>query len=347
MIEALSKRGLRRGVVIGVAAPLLALVAGVIALRAGALEGVIDVLGTLSGGDLLALLIVNGVVFLIFPARWWIILRAQGARVPYLPAAGYRLAAFAVSYFTPGPQLGGEPLQAALIRRRHGLSGAVAGASVALDRALEVSVNFAVLGVGLIVALRAELLGPAAPGWRGVAIPVLGVALSALGLLALGVGARPLGWLSARLARHVNVRPRLARIAALAVEMEREMVAFCRQRPLAMLAALGASLLSWAAIIGELALMLHLLGFDLPPEAVLGILIAARLAFLLPSPGGLGTLEAGQALAFGAMGFDPAGGLALSAVIRARDVLFGALGLWLGAAAVSGRRKLDQDDGNG
>lgn len=347
MIDALTGRGLRRGLLIGLAAPLVALIAGAIALRAGVLDGVIGVLGALSGSDLLALLAVNAVVFLTFPARWWIVLRAQGARASYGAVARYRLAAFGVSYFTPGPQFGGEPLQAVLIRR-HGLSGAAAGASVALDRALEVSVNFAVLAVGLALALRARLFGPPAVGWgSGLTISALGVALPALGLLALGGGARPLGWLAARLATPLEDRPRLARIAALGAGMEREVAAFCRQQPLAMLAALGASLLSWAAIVGELVLMLHLLGFDLPPGSVLGILIAARLAFLLPSPGGLGTLEAGQALAFGALGLDPAGGLALSALIRARDVLFGALGLWLGAAAISERRVPEQGDGDG
>jgi hypothetical protein len=44
----------------------------------------------------------------------------------------------------------------------------------------------------------------------------------------------------------------------------------------------------------------------------------------------LGSLEASQVLAMGLIGVTPAAGIALSLVIRARDVLLGVSGLWLG-----------------
>ncbi len=47
----------------------------------------------------------------VFSSRWWLALRAQGHRLPYLTVFRYRMAAFAISYFTPGTQFGGEPLQ--------------------------------------------------------------------------------------------------------------------------------------------------------------------------------------------------------------------------------------------
>jgi hypothetical protein len=61
-------------------------------------------------------------------------------------------------------------------------------------------------------------------------------------------------------------------------------------------------------------------------------LTAARLAFLLPIPAGLGTLEAGQVWAMGVMGFNPAAGLSISLLIRARDAALAAFGLWWGGA---------------
>lgn len=67
-------------------------------------------------------------------------------------------------------------------------------------------------------------------------------------------------------------------------------------------------------------------------EAVAG-LTAARVAFLLPMPGGLGALEASQVLAVSALGHSPAAGAALARVIRARDLIFGGIGLIIGALA--------------
>jgi len=96
------------------------------------------------------------------------------------------------------------------------------------------------------------------------------------------------------------------------------------------LMALFVSAVVWVLMLAELGLALHALGLVLTPTQVAAVLVAMRIAFMLPSPGALGTLEAGQVLVFQAMGLDPAAGLGLSLIIRARDVLFGVVGLLLG-----------------
>jgi uncharacterized protein (TIRG00374 family) len=90
------------------------------------------------------------------------------------------------------------------------------------------------------------------------------------------------------------------------------------------------SLVSWVAILVEFWLMLRVLGLNLTPIQVISTLTAARIAILLPLPGGLGTLEASQVLALGAFGLNPAAGISLSLLIRVRDVALGGLGLWWG-----------------
>jgi uncharacterized membrane protein YbhN (UPF0104 family) len=77
--------------------------------------------------------------------------------------------------------------------------------------------------------------------------------------------------------------------------------------------------------------MLRFLGLHLSLPQVMLALTAARLAFLLPVPAGLGSLEAGQVLAMGLLGVNPAVAISLSLVIRARDLFFGGAGLWIGA----------------
>jgi uncharacterized membrane protein YbhN (UPF0104 family) len=83
-------------------------------------------------------------------------------------------------------------------------------------------------------------------------------------------------------------------------------------------------------MIFEFGLMMQYLGIQFNLVQILIALTAARIAFLLPVPAGLGTLEAGQVMAMGLIGVSPAIGISLSLLIRARDILFGVAGLWLG-----------------
>ena len=60
------------------------------------------VLRRLTAVEIVVLIAANALVLLALNGRWWVILKAQGHRLPYLELAGYRLAAFGLSYFTPG-----------------------------------------------------------------------------------------------------------------------------------------------------------------------------------------------------------------------------------------------------
>ncbi len=285
-----------------------------------------------------ALIAANGLVLLTFSGRWWLILRAQGRRIPYRTLAVYRLAAFGVSYFTPGPQFGGEPLQVYLTARRDNVPPAVGAAAVALDKTLELLANFAFLAFGLAMTL--VLPGGAFPALVPKAVraqALLGagllLALPAATLAVLWAGRHPFSTPVAFVARCVQRgRPVLARLTVGLRAAEEQVTAFCRRSPGMLLAALGVSALSWAALIGEYWLALWLLGAQASFGQMVAALTAMRLAFLIPLPGALGALEASQITVFAALGFTPGLGAALSLLIRARDVLLAAAGLALAAA---------------
>ena len=292
---------------------------------------VASVLGALEGLHLMqvaALLVLNAAVILCLTWRWWVILRAQGANVPFLTLAGYRLAAFGVSYFTPGPQVGGETLQVAFGQRRHGVSGPTATAAVVLDRGIDFVVNLGVLIAGLATASRGTLPGVTLGGVSVVGLGLLGLAVGFV--LAVGMGNRPLHAVLTRLRDERDEVSRRRAIIDFIIQSEAEAARFCREQPGTVLMALFVSAVVWVLMLAELGLALHALGLVLTPTQVAAVLVAMRIAFMLPSPGALGTLEAGQVLVFQAMGLDPAAGLGLSLIIRARDVLFGVVGLLLG-----------------
>jgi uncharacterized membrane protein YbhN (UPF0104 family) len=127
------------------------------------------------------------------------------------------------------------------------------------------------------------------------------------------------------------------RFVASADEAERAMTQFVRTQPTAFSLALLVSVLSWGLMLFEFWVSLAWLGLTLGPWQLIIALTINRFAFLAPLPGGLGALEAGQVLAMTAIGQPPTIGVSQGLVIRLRDVLIGAAGLWLATALARGR----------
>ncbi len=306
------------------------------ALRDVPLTDIWSAMAGLRAWQILVLILFNTLIMLAFSGRWWLIMRAQGHRLPYLTLVGYRLASFGVSYFTPGPQFGGEPLQVLLTREKHDVPAATAIAAVTLDKILELIANFTFLVIGLVLLLEAGFLDGALPGWLLISLLAL-FATPGFYLVTLWMGARPLAFLLGRIPRRLAELPAFQALRESTLSAEAQIGGFCQRNPGTLFQAMLLSLFVWLAMVAEYWLTLRFLGLSLNLVDTISLLTIARSAFLLPSPGGLGTLEAAQVLAFQAFGLNPALGLSVSLLIRARDVAFGALGLWIGA--VQSRRK--------
>ena len=286
-------------------------------------------LGKISIEAALVLIGLNGIILLLYSSRWWLILRTQGMQRSYLALAGYRLAAFGVNYFTPGPQFGGEPLQVHLLQKRENVPTTTAAASVTLDKLIELLINFSFLLVGVMVILFSGVL----TGGSQIEFLILPVGLLILPLgylLALWRARRPISWISARFTGRFDDSERLKRINLFINTAEGQVAEFCKQNPGTLFTAAVMSILIWGLMVFEFSLMLRFLGVQVSLTKVLIALTAVRIAFLLPMPAGLGMLEAGQVLAMGLIGVNPALGVSLSLLIRIRDVIIGGLGLWLG-----------------
>ena len=295
-------------------------------------------LSGLGPAQILTLILANGLVLLTLSGRWWLILRAQGFSIPYLTLSGYRLAAFGVSYFTPGPQFGGEPLQVYLVQRRHQVEPSTAVSAVTIDKSLELLSNFIFLTIGVASILLWQVF-PDAVSEQAIILPLALLALPVGFLLAIWAGGHPAsgllrvsaGFLAQRSwSRNIPWLARYEKIYQTIWDGEGQATRLCRESPLTLAQALIVSLVSWLAIVCEYWLMLHVLGLNLTFAQAISMLTAARIAILLPLPGGLGTLEASQVLALGALGLNPAAGISLSLLIRVRDLALGGLGLWWG-----------------
>lgn len=321
---------------------LLAIPVVIIAARVFPWGDILQILRSLTVAEIGVLVVINGIILVLFCARWWLILRAYGHKIPYFHLSGYRMAGYAISYFTPGTQFGGEPLQAYLVQARHGVPTGTAAAAVTLDRLLELCVNYSllVIGVSLIVGygLIPGLAQPDLAAWLSLTL-VLPVTYFGV----LWTDRQPLGWLSMRIPATWQSRPTLAKLPALIQNTERQMTYLLRNHPLLILWALLISVLVWGLMVCEYWLMVRFLGARLSLLQAVAGYTATRVAFLTPLPGGVGVLEAGQALAMRAFGYSSALGISVSLLMRARDFLTGSFGVWVGSLA--GVRRAPSSDG--
>jgi uncharacterized protein (TIRG00374 family) len=303
------------------------------ALRKAPLREIWHALAQLHGWQFLTLLLVNAGIYALLTLRWWLIVRVHSPGVPFAGLIAVRVAAFGVSYFTLGPQVGGEPLQVLYLRRRYGLAYARATACVLMDKLLELLANCVLLAAGVAAVVRAGIV-PAA-GHSVAAL--IGLALLLFWppahLILLMRGIHPLSAAIRRISRGKMARFMLA--------AERRAGVFCRRHPLALLAAAAVSLVAVAGMLGEYCLILMFLRLHLPFVQALGAWTAAWLSFLLPLPGGLGALEASQVFTLGAFGVTAAASLGVACVIRGRDLLIGGVGLALAVRDIRGYANRD------
>ena len=312
----------------------LILLAGLLwwAFRKAPLLEIGAVLLHLTFWQLAAILAINTSLYLLFTLRWWIIVRADANRVSYLPLLGVRVSVFGLSYFTLGPQVGGEPLQVFSLQKKYGISYTRATASVLLDKMLEFLVNFWMLALGLTAIFQAGLLTVSRMQLTAsfVLLAVL-ILLPPIHLILLSHRRYPLAGLLCLL----PFIPKKARLVRFLRAAEQLAGRFCQRHPRALLAALAVSLLAGAGLLADYALMITFLGIRLPFWSSVAGWTAGWLAFLIPLPAGLGALESSQVAVLGIFGIPAALALGVVLLMRARDLLIGGLGLALAAQGLS------------
>lgn len=292
------------------------------ALRNAPMTDIWNTLNNLQLWQIVTLMIINMVIYALITLRWWLVVRAESKSVPYIPLLGVRVAVFGVSYFTLGPQVGGEPLQVLYLQRKYGLTYTRATASVIMDKLLEFMANFLLLAIGLTAILQAGILST--NGSSSI--------LNLSGLVILMVWP-PVHIILLHHKRYpisafLRIFPK-SRATRFITASERMAGTFCQRHLSALIFSMLVSLLAGMALIMEFALITSFLQIDLSIWQTISAWTAGWLAFLIPLPGGLGALEASEVFALGTFGVPAASAIGVTLLMRGRDLLIGGLGLFL------------------
>jgi uncharacterized protein (TIRG00374 family) len=284
----------------------------------------------------LAILIgLNGLVLVMMNARWWLILRLQGYPLSFWRLMGARLAGFSVSYFTPGMQFGGEPVQVFWLQARADVPRATATAAITLDKTIELLVSLSFL-LGAMLLIVPGRLGDAITS--SMLLVTLGLLLlPSLYLAAVWRRQRPLSAIWRRIPASLSLRWPYLGAALNAVETQIGQT--CRQAPRTLTFILFVSVTAFATMILEFGAMMRFLGLPAGVSDILTAFALLRLGLLAPTPGGLGGVEASQMLAFSALGYNPVIAVSLLLLIRVRDLCLGLSGMAIGGRLLGlGRR---------
>ncbi|WP_051208390.1 lysylphosphatidylglycerol synthase transmembrane domain-containing protein [Saccharospirillum impatiens] len=302
-------------------------------LRQLPLNDIVSQLGLLTWPDWLLWTLVNITIFYLAVKRWQLL--GQALQVPLSLANLFRLrqAGSAVSFLTPGPHFGGEPLQLYWLCRHFGKPLHSAAAMLGLDRFMETATNISVLLAGVLMLLGTAILP--VQEWLQVTAILASVLLAMV--LAATLMLRHPDWLANRFRPLVQRWRNTSKVEPGETANENDQgkgralvslmqQALAVQRPRLWLALL-LSLAGWGALLFELALLLHLLGVSVSPADLVLIMVGMRLAMLLPVPGGIGTIEASLLWSFRFLGLPVSAAIGLIALIRLRDALVLLVGL--------------------
>ena len=286
----------------------------------------VDELGRLirSAGWAIAIVVaLEGVAFMLRARATHILLRPSQRMVRYPRVVAVQAAASTVQDLTPTGALG-DVVKATLLLARVPATEVIS-AIVAYD-ILTVYVSAAVVTAGVVASASLGLVPPPLDQalWA-TAVGLLVLVLAASWLIRRGLLTSLVGPL---------LRGRLAERLALFDQRIRELQARGREPREAFVCLLAARAVAWL----ELYVLLRAVGLD--PGAgtfvalVLGQMPVARLASILPL--GAGISDLGNAGLFALLGMPPHLGIAVAMLVRARQIVVGALTLvvmvWLLAA---------------
>ena len=287
-------------------------------------------LSTLTITQWLAWISINLAIIALATQRWLTLIKGLGLSVKFNELLMIRQAGQAISFITPGPQFGGEPLQIYWLWKRNRWPIHSALLAVGVDRFYELWINFGVLLLSLILLMTTSITSPTtAINWQVIffGLVLILLALSLLGGLILKQPERVLTWIK-RITHYWQHHPRLLHIETHWQRLYSDLTSLMTTHKAELAQAFVWSLIGWIGLISELWLILSFFDIGLTLSSFMMILVAMRLAFLLPLPGGIGTLEASLFWVFQILGLPLTVAISVMALMRLRDAITLVIGLY-------------------
>lgn len=270
-------------------------------------------------------IIIQIMIFFTLAYRWKIVLKSQGIIDISLSALNnYKIVGYAVSFLTPTAKVGGEPVRAGLLSSRHNIPFQKALASVVIDKTLELTSSALFFVLGGLVVLMSFVVDPQLRFW------IIGVSIFFILLAGLFnyrmIAGKSFFHKTFQIFGFDKVK-KLKKFAKKLKEFERFVIKFYHEDRKFFVQAIIVSLISWILMFFEYSIAGAFLGQNFSPLQIFLIFSFVGAAYLIPIPMALGALEAGQISVFKIIKVDAAAGVALSLIVRVKDMIISAIGI--------------------
>jgi len=270
----------------------------------------------------LAYFVVSSLIMLILAYKWKIIMQAIGYRVKFGRLLQYRFAGYAVNFIFPFGGLLGEPVRAALLTREE-VPFKKAFSSILVDKSVEYIINILCFVIGVSIVFFVYRY-KAKTSFFLILFSLIGLLGVILAVITYFRGRPFLSPWVRRLGLH-NISW-FEKIEDIIWDIEQGVLEFYKHSPKPFLKLIALNLFLWVLMFSEYKLALLILGFNAPLVGVFLVLVFVGLSQLLPIPAELGVLEVGQLSAAKLLSLQPSLAIALSFLVRFRDILWAIVG---------------------
>lgn len=256
--------------------------------------------------------------------RWKLIIESQGDKVKFSQLLSPKFVGYTISFLTPGLYVGGEPVRAYLLKKNTNIRLSRGYSSIIVDKILDFTYPLPFLIWALVYAIIKYDIS-----WEaiGVFVFILFFLIFLLGVFYIQTY-RGKGFFSS-LARWFQLDrfKKLEKFINKGKHFEDLVISFFNHKKLLFLKGILLSCLGGVVILVQFIVILHALGISANFVEILMIMVFMILAFLVPVPASIGSLEVGQALIFTAIGHPASIGVAFVLIIRMAELGKLAVGL--------------------
>ncbi|MDG2139963.1 MAG: lysylphosphatidylglycerol synthase transmembrane domain-containing protein [Gammaproteobacteria bacterium] len=270
------------------------------------------------------LFIINVAILFLTAARWKVLANIFNAELSLVDLFKIRQAGSTISFVTPGPQFGGEPLQVYWMHQKYDVPIDIALTTLGSDRLLETIINLLILVIGLSL-----IIGSGLDGDFSKALLVTSITLAILIMLTVLILKKPrwlakiFGVLFSRFSKKISY---LENYHQMSKAIDRLVTQIKKNQSRVFFASvLGVA--GWFLLTLELYFMMKVLGLSPSLYDIIFVMVGIRLALLMPIPGGVGTVEASLLWSFSILNLAAAGAAGLIALSRLRDAIILIVGM--------------------
>lgn len=315
---------MKKKIVLSLAVLLLGLVCFIWAIRYIGIDLIIEQFQKLRPEYILVYLAISAMIVIVLIIKWNVILRALGYKINFFKLIMYRQMGYAVGYVVPAFYIGGETVKSYFLNKKHKVPLKDAVSSVVIDRAVELPMNFLLAAVMFMIIIftleiSASILVP-----MGIVIALM-VSITVMfyykmykkeyfftyifDLLKLG-----------RIKKLASMREKI-------VTLEESVIKFFNNKPKYIIISMLISGLLWLLMMVEFWTGMKIIGYNATLVQVFLVIVMTGFTMAIPIPASVGVMELGQIGICVMMGIPAPVAVALSLLVRTRDLLWIIMGL--------------------